>query len=342
MSVFSHPEFDSHLRVTHVNDPDSGLVAIHAIHRSIGGRSGGGIRFRPYATEGDALTDVLRLSRAMSNKFALAGIPVGGAKSVIIGDPATLKTPTLLAAFGRFIDGLQGLYIGGPDIGTNADDMVELARTTPYVAGRADQSGSTAVPTALGCFAGLQATVRAAFGRDEFHGLRIAIQGVGGVGGELARMLVDRGAEVLVADVDSAALRQMAPLGVRIIAPEAILSADVDILSPNAMGAVLSAQTVPTIRARAICGCANNQLATPEVAHLLTERGILWAPDYVVSAGGAIDGCKDAGILSAEERDARIAGIGTTLTTIFDLATRGNTTTEAAAQALARDAVENV
>ena len=126
------------------------------------------------------------------------------------------------------------------------------------------------------------------------------------------------------------------------IAPEAILSADVDILSPNAMGAVLSAQTVPTIRARAICGCANNQLATPEVAHLLTERGILWAPDYVVSAGGAIDGCKDAGILSAEERDARIAGIGTTLTTIFDLATRGNTTTEAAAQALARDAVENV
>lgn len=151
MTLFSHAEYDDHLRVTFVTDPDSGLRAINAIHRAIGGGSGGGIRFRPYASDDEALTDVLRLSKAMSYKCALAGLPAGGGKSVIIGDPARLKTPELLAAYGRYIESLDGMYVAGPDVGTNADDMMELAKTTRFVTGRADQSGSTAIPTARGC-----------------------------------------------------------------------------------------------------------------------------------------------------------------------------------------------
>lgn len=337
MNIFDHIEFDNHARISFVADEKTGLRAINAIHRPIKGRTGGGIRFRPYASDEEALTDVLRLSKAMSNKFALAGIPVGGAKSVIIGDPAKLKTPELLAAYASYIESQGGMYVGGPDIGTNADDMAEMAKTTRFVTGRADQSGTTALPTALGCFAGLKATIKSAFGRDDFKGLRIAVQGVGGVGGELVRMLADQGAELLVADIDQAALTAAEALGATVFSTDDILSADVDVLSPNAMGAILSADIIPTIRAKAICGCANNQMTTPDCAQLLTDKGILWAPDYVASAGGAIDGCKDAGIITPAERDAKIEGIGTTLATIFDRATSERTTTEAAAQTLARE-----
>lgn len=340
MSPFSHSEFDNHLRVSFVADPDSGLRAIHAIHRPVDGRTGGGIRFRPYASDDDALTDVLRLSKAMSHKFALAGLPAGGAKTVIIGDPAKLKTPELLAAYARYVESLGGLYIAGPDIGTNADDMTELARTTRFVAGRSDQSGTTAIPTAQGCFSALKATIKAAFGRDDFTGLRIAIQGVGGVGGVLVQMLADAGADLVVADIDQATLDAAAALGAKVVSPDKILAADVDLLSPNAMGAVLSKTSIPTIKAKAICGCANNQLATPDCAQALVDQGILWAPDYVVSAGGAIDGCKDAGLITAGQSAAKIDGIGATLATIYDKAKRANTTTEAAAHALAQDLID--
>lgn len=336
MSVFDHIEFDDHLRVTFVADPDTGLRAINAVHRLVGGRSGGGIRFRPYADDAEALTDVLRLSRAMTYKMVLAGLPVGGAKSVIIGDPAQLKTPELLAAYGRFIESQQGSYVGGPDVGTNADDMTELAKSTRFVTGRSDQSGTTALPTAIGCFTGIKATVNAAFGRDDLSGLRVAVQGAGGVGGELIKMLIEAGASVLAADIDQSALDAAQVNGATIVDPCDILSADVDILSPNAMGAVLTSDSIPTIQAKAICGCANNQLARPDCADLLKKRGILWAPDYVVSAGGAIDGSKDAGIITPAERDERLSGIGATLAEIFKRAETDDQTTDAAAQSLAR------
>lgn len=339
MSPFFHSEYDDHLRVSFVADPDTGLWAINAIHRPVDGRTGGGIRFRPYASDDEALTDVLRLSKAMSYKFALAGLPAGGAKTVLIGDPAKLKTPELLAAYARYVESLGGLYLAGPDIGTNADDITEMAKTTRFVAGRSDQSGTTAIPTAQGCFSALKATIKAAFGRDDFTGLRIAIQGVGGVGGVLAGMLADAGADLVVADIDQAAVDAAAALGAKVVSPDEILAADVDLLSPNAMGAVLSQASIPTIRAKAICGCANNQLATPDCAQALKDRGILWAPDYVVSAGGAIDGCKDADLITAQESAAKIEAIGATLTTIFECANRANNTTEAAAYALAQDLI---
>ena len=149
-TVFDHPEFDDHERITHVRDPATGLFAVNDVNRAIGGRAGGGIRFRTYATDAQALTDVLRLSKTMTWKMVLADLPVGGAKTVVIGDPARLKTPALLRALGGFIESMGGLYLAGPDIGTDAHDMTELARTTRFVAGRSDQSGSTAVPTAEG------------------------------------------------------------------------------------------------------------------------------------------------------------------------------------------------
>lgn len=311
--VFDHPEFDGHQQVTFVSDDDTGLEAIVAIHHLRGPSAGGGVRFRPYATVDDALTDVLRLSRAMTYKMVLAGLPMGGAKSVIIGDPATDKTPALLQAFGRFIASLDGRYTAGPDVGTNADDMEILAEVTEHVAGRASGAGSTAPPTAVGVFNGIRATAAAAYGGGTLEGRRVAVQGAGGVGSHLVGHLVEAGADVVVADVDPTKAEAVAERhGATVVAPDEILSANVDILSPNAVGGVLDADTIPTIRATAICGGANNQLARSADGVALAERGILWAPDYVVSAGGAIAGSCELGFLTEARRDAMLDAIFST------------------------------
>lgn len=330
--IFDHPEFDDHEQVAFVRDSASGLRAVIAIHLVRGRTAGGGVRFRPYPTDDAALTDVLRLSAAMTYKMALAGMTVGGAKSVIIGDPRRDKTPELLAAFGRAVDRLGGRYTCGPDVGTDGSDMDQIAQVTSHVAGRDSGAGSTAPPTALGVFHGLEATARAAFGRSEsiaadaaypttdLSGLTVAVQGVGGVGGHLVDHLVAAGATVSVADVDQgavAAVRARHPQ-VTVVDPSEILFADVDLISPNAVGGVLDAQSVPRIRARAICGSANNQLAHPEIGELLATRGITWAPDYVVSSGGAIAGVCEIGGITPAERDAKIASIGTTTFAILE------------------------
>ena len=337
-TVFDHPEFDDHERITHVRDPATGLFAINAIHRAVEGRAGGGIRFRAYASDAEALTDVLRLSKAMTWKMVLADLPVGGAKSVIIGDPVRLKTPGLLQAFGAFIDSMGGLYLAGPDIGTDADDMTELARTTRFVAGRSDQSGSTAVPTAEGGYNAIRAAAKACFGSDDLGGLRIAVQGAGGVGCELIARLAAAGARVVAADVNGAAVKEVrARYGAEVVAPDEILEVPADILSPNALGGVLDERSIPLLSVRAVCGCANNQLANPSCAGLLQERGIAWVPDYVASAGGAIDGCKDVGLVTPEGRDARLSAIYDTALEVLERAAAGGLTTEAAAQAMARE-----
>jgi len=185
----------------------------------VSGRSGGGISVRPYADETEALNDVLRLSRPMTYKMALAGIAIGGAKTVIIGDPKALKTPELLAAYGRYVESLGGAYLAGPDIGTKAEDMAEMPKTTRFVAGRADQSGSTAITTAIGTYVALRATAKAAFGSDTLAGHRISVQGAGGVGGELISRLLAEGAEVIAADIDPAALAIAARKGAKVVDP---------------------------------------------------------------------------------------------------------------------------
>jgi leucine dehydrogenase len=303
--LFDHPDYDDHEQVTFVDDAETGLRAINAIHRGRGMTAGGGVRFRPYGSDTEALTDVLRLSKAMTYKMVLAGLPMGGAKSVIIGDPAQTKTPELLRAFGRFVASFDGRYT--------------------CVAGRASKSGSTAPPTALGVFHGIRATATAVFGSDDLIGRRVAVQGAGGVGTELTRLLTEAGAEVLISDVKAGAARATADQwGATMVDPAEILAADVDIVSPNAIGAVLDGESIPTIKAPAVCGAANNQLARPEHGDALAERNIVWAPDYVVSSGGAIAGTYDVGVISEAERDEKLAAIyHTTLAILIEARARG-------------------
>ncbi len=332
--VFDHPEFDGHQQVTFVSDEPSGLTAIVAIHHLRRSSAGGGVRFRPYKSIDDALTDVLRLSKAMTYKLVLAGLPMGGAKSVIIGDPSTDKTPELLAAFGRYVASLDGRYTAGPDVGTNAQDMEILATVTDHVAGRASGAGSTAPPTALGVFNGIRATAVAAFGSESLDGRRVAVQGAGGVGSHVVEHLVGAGAKVLVADIDRAAAEAVAEkFGATAVDAAEILSSEVDILSPNAVGGILNADTIPTIRATAICGGANNQLARSADGVALAERGILWAPDYVVSAGGAIAGSYELGYISEARRDTMLDSIfSTTLDLLTESVTRQRPTDDVAAE----------
>lgn len=308
--VFDHPDYDEHAQVTHLTNVETGLRAINAIHTTRFGTAGGGVRFRPYMDGGDALTDVLRLSRAMTYKMVLADLPMGGGKTVVIGDPAVDKTPDLLRALGSFIETLGGRYTAGPDVGTNSADMDLIAETTDHVVGLSSHSGSTAPPTALGVFHGLRGVADVVFGDPALDGRSVAVQGVGGVGTELVRLLVGAGASVTVADVDQAAVtRAVEQFGVRAVPSDAILTSDVDIVSPNAMGGILDASVIPRISAKAVCGSANNQLAEPECARLLADRGIVWAPDYVVSAGGAMAGVCEYGRITPAERDEKLAGI---------------------------------
>jgi len=308
--AFDHPDFDGHERVCHVHDAASGLSAIIAIHRALGGRAVGGVRFRPYPDARAALTDVLRLSRAMTYKAVLADLPMGGGKSVILGDPGTHKTPGLLRAFGRAVEELGGMYLCGPDVGTTSADMDVIAEETEHVGATTRQMGSSGPPTALGVFRGVLSVAEHLFGTSDLTGLRVAVQGAGAVGSDLAVHLVGAGALVTVADVDPGAvqaLQQRVP--VTVVPPDEILFVDADILSPCALGAVLSEETVPRLRVRGICGGANNQLATEADGRRLQDRSIAWVPDFVASAGGIIAGMAASGLYPSAEMQGKLDAI---------------------------------
>ncbi|MEM8789531.1 MAG: Glu/Leu/Phe/Val dehydrogenase dimerization domain-containing protein [Pseudomonadota bacterium] len=298
-----------HARVVRVAAQDLGLIGFIAIHSTALGPAAGGLRMRAYDSEAAALEDVLRLSRGMTFKNAAAGLPLGGGKAVILGDPKTQKTPAMLAAFGRAIDSLGGQYWTAEDMGMTPADMAAVARGTDYVAGLetgAFASGDPSPITARGIFNAIRTTARHAFGSDDLAGTRIAVQGLGHVGRGLSRLLCDAGAWLTVADVDEAAARAVAgETGAAMVAPAAILAAEVDILAPCAIGAVLNADTIPGIAARAVAGGANNQLAHPEDADRLAARGILYAPDFVVNGGGIINVATE--ILQVPDRDRFVA-----------------------------------
>ncbi|WP_428309859.1 Leu/Phe/Val dehydrogenase [Hydrocarboniphaga sp.] len=326
MSVFAHPEFDAHEIVAFHHDRDSGLKAIIAVHNTRLGQGLGGCRMFPYASDDDALTDVLRLSRGMTYKAALAGLKQGGGKSVIIGDPRTAKTPAMIEAMGRFVDKLGGQYVVAEDSGTNVDDIHRMADFTRHVGGLADEkataAGRTGDPspaTALGVFYGLRAAVRHKLGRDDLRGLRVAIQGVGNVGFRLAGHLHAAGAELWVTDAYQPSIdRCVAAYGARPVAMSEIYGLDVDVFAPCALGAILHDRTIPLLQARVIAGAANNQLAEPRHDHVLLERGILYAPDYVINAGGIIDIYYEGEHYDWATVDAHLQQIGGTLTRIFE------------------------
>lgn len=329
--------FEGHEQVVFGNDDATGLKCIIAIHSSALGPGLGGTRFRAYEDDDDALADVLRLSRAMTLKSACAGIDHGGGKAVILGDPAELRSEELLRAYGRMIASLGGRYVTACDIGTTPDDMAIIRRETRWATG-ADPveggSGDSGIVTAVGLHLGMRAAAGLAFGSDDLAGRHVAVQGVGKVGRRLVEQLVADGAKVSVADVSDEALARVAHLdGVEVVGVDEVLAVDADIVSPNALGDVWHESSIAALQARVICGGANNQLTTDEDAARLAERGVLYAPDYVVNSGGVIavaDELHPAGHDPARVR-RRIEAIPRTLTRIVEVARAEGITTEDAA-----------
>ncbi|HZB66148.1 MAG TPA: Glu/Leu/Phe/Val dehydrogenase dimerization domain-containing protein [Ornithinibacter sp.] len=286
-----------HEQVAFCSDPDTGLRAVIALHDTSLGPGLGGTRFHPYASMDSALADVLRLSRAMTSKNALAGLDHGGGKAVVLGDPHRDKTPELLRAYGRFVESLGGRYVTACDVGTYVADMDVVGEETTWATGRSPErggAGDSSVLTAYGVFQGMRAAAQHLWGEPTLSGRRVGIAGVGKVGHRLVEHLLEDGADVVVADVDTEAVRAVLGRhpGVRGVADvEDLVHADLDVFSPNALGGALDEHTVEVLRARVVCGGANNQLVTDGpggTARRLRERGILYAPDFLVNAGGVI------------------------------------------------------
>ncbi|MGH8456742.1 MAG: Leu/Phe/Val dehydrogenase [Stenotrophobium sp.] len=328
MAVFSHPEFDAHETVAFHHDAASGLRAIIAVHNTHLGKALGGCRMWSYASDDEALTDVLRLSRGMTYKAALAGLGQGGGKSVILGDPRRDKTPEMMRAMGRFVELQSGEYVVAEDSGTNVADIRLMAEHTRHVGGLADaksvaagRSGDPSPATALGVFIGLKATVKAQFGRDDLRGLKVAVQGLGNVGYRLARHLHEAGAELWVTDIHAPAVeRCVREFGATAVSMEQIFGQGVDVFAPCALGAILNDVTIPLLKAKAIAGAANNQLATPAHGAALMQRGILYAPDYCINAGGIIDIYYEGPGYDARAVNTHLERIGATLAAIYEQA----------------------
>ena len=345
MDVFGMRDFDDHELVVFGRAASSGLHSIIAVHSTALGPAAGGCRMWPYASTAEAVTDVLRLARGMSYKNALAGLPFGGGKAVIVGDSRTAKTPELFEAYGRFVDSLGGRYVTAEDLGTTIADMEQVARRTRFVSGLGHGNGSAGGDpgprTALGVLLGIQAAVRFRLGRSELEDLRVAVQGVGGVGYHLCRLLAAEGVKLRVADVRDAAVERVRDeLGATAVRPESVLTEDVDVLAPCALGAVLSSQTIPHLQARIVAGAANNQLAEDKDGLALQLAGVTYAPDYVINAGGIISVAREyLGGAAEAQVTAEIHGIPARLTEIFERARRERQPTNAIADAMARERI---
>jgi leucine dehydrogenase len=290
MPVFSHAEFDDHEQVVYCDDAAAGLRAIIAIHDTTLGPALGGCRMWLYPDEEAALNDVLRLSRGMTYKAAIADLALGGGKAVILADARRDKTEALLRAFGRAVERLGGRYITAEDVGTTVADMDIVGQVTRHVSGTTGGAGNPAPSTAHGVFIGMRAAAAHVFGSDDLAGRRIAIQGLGGVGHALCRYLSETGARLVVTDVNAGAVeRAVKEFRAEPVAPDAIYDVEADIFAPCALGGVIDDATLPRLEAPIVAGSANNQLAEDRHGQALLERGILYAPDYVINAGGLID-----------------------------------------------------
>jgi leucine dehydrogenase len=292
------PDFDEHEDIQFVTNDSCGLRAIIAVHSTHLGSAAGGARFWHYVRDEEALVDALRLSRGMSYKNAMAGLPLGGGKSVILANEERTKTPDMLHAFGKAVGTLGGRYITAEDVGMSVADMIEVRRTTEFVAGLpnsgGDVGGDPGPHTSLGVFLGIKAAVKRALGKSSLEGLHIALQGAGSVAMGVALHACAEGAKLSIADIDEAKARKLADRTSGTVVPaDAILGLEADVLSPCALGAVLNETTIPALKVPVVAGGANNQLATPEDGERLNERGILYAPDYVINAGGIINVCTE-------------------------------------------------
>jgi leucine dehydrogenase len=340
MNPFDHREFNGHELVVFNSDEATDLRAIIAIHSTALGPAAGGCRMWAYSSSADAVTDALRLSRGMSFKNAMAGLPFGGGKAVIIGD-SRRKTPALFEAFGRFVNSLGGRYVTAEDVGTTTGDMDHVARQTRFVAGlhrRPGEAGGDPSPkTALGTYLGIKAAAKFQLGRSDLEGLRVAVQGLGSVGYHLCKLLAADGAALRVADVRADSVARVSDeLNAQPVPAESVLLEDVDVIAPCALGAILNSHTIPNLRARIVAGAANNQLAEGRDGAALQAAGILYAPDYVINAGGIISVTHEyLGSSTDAQVTAEIQRIPGRLTEIFERARREARPTNVVADQLA-------
>ena len=344
MQIFESLSFDSHEQVVFVSDPRSRLHAIIAIHSTSCGPSVGGCRMLPYRSERDAIDDALRLSRGMTYKAAISGLPVGGGKAVVFGDARTQKTPALLASLGRAIENLGGKYFTAEDVGMSPADMAEIHRTTSRVLGLPAEMGGSGDPsptTARGCFFGIRAAVSHLWGGRSLAGIRVAVQGVGRVGASLCEHLHAAGATLTVCDVDAQAASHVASkFSAALVDPHDIYDADVDVFAPCALGAVLDDHTIGRLKARIVAGGANNQLATTRHGEALRAAGVLYAPDYAINAGGMIRVTGEMLGWTSDEVEKRVTGIESTLHRIFGEARNLGVPTNEVADRIARERFE--
>ncbi|MDB4032408.1 amino acid dehydrogenase [Porticoccaceae bacterium] len=349
MSVYTHKEFDDHQQIAFFNDRQSGLRAIIAVHNTNLGPALGGCRMWPYSSEDEALNDVLRLSRGMTYKSAIANLKLGGGKAVIIGDPRTEKSDALLYAMGDFIEGLGGRYITAEDSGTSVKDILKMGERTRYVSGvnkASDHGGDPSPSTAYGVFVSLREAVIYKLGRSNLKGLKVAIQGLGNVGYRLAEYLHEAGALLYVTDIVQASVdRAVRELGATAVTGDEIFALDVDVFAPCALGAAINDKTIGQLKAGIIAGAANNQLATVDHGLQLHKKGILYTPDYVVNAGGIIDVYYQRKMLEPEysaqnyasDLATKVEEIGDTLKEIFERSAAENIPTFMVADRVAEE-----
>jgi glutamate dehydrogenase/leucine dehydrogenase len=343
VDLFGRLAEGDHEEVVLCHHPETGLRAIVAIHSTLLGPALGGTRFRPYPTDDEALIDVLRLSRAMTYKAAAAGLAMGGGKAVIIGDPATIRTDALIRAYARYLDGLGGRYLTAEDVGTTATDMDLISTETRFVTGVSEERGGSGDPspaTAFGVVHAMAAVAEHLFGTVDLAGRRVVVNGVGKVGSALVGHLVDAGALVTVADVRPEAVERLTTtVGVAAVSPEVAHTVTCDIYAPCALGGALDDRTIPALRCAAVVGAANNQLADDRAADRLRDAGVVYAPDYIVNAGGIINIAQERapGGYDRATAYAEVTKIGDTVRTVLRAAEEGGITTAAAADRLAED-----
>lgn len=340
-------QFGGHEEVLFCHDKSVGLKAIIAIHNTSLGPALGGTRFWNYATEEEALIDVLRLSKGMTYKAAAAGLNLGGGKAVIIGDPKKIKSEGLFRAFGHFVNSLNGKYITAEDVGTCEQDMEYIYMETPWVTGIPKDFGGSGDPspyTAHGVLMGIKASCQEKFGSDSIKGLRIAVQGLGNVGSNLVKYLVQEGAQVFVSDIDSERMKKMGDLypSVKLIAPDKILSIECDVLAPCALGAIVNDSTLMSFQCDIICGGANNQLLELKHGNALKELDILYAPDYVVNAGGLMNVFVELEGYSPDRAFDKTRKVYENLTKVFQIAKRDGIGTHLAADRLAEERIQTI
>lgn len=327
-------------------DKNSGLKAIIAIHDTTLGPALGGTRMWTYESEEEAIEDALRLAKGMTYKNAAAGLNLGGGKAVIIGDPKKDKNPEMFRAFGRYIQGLNGRYITAEDVGTTVQDMDLIHMETDFVTGISPEFGSSGNPspvTAYGIYNGIKAAAMEAYGDNALEGKTIAVQGVGNVAFTLCEYLHEEGANLIVTDINQEAVqRAVDAFGAKSVAPDEIYGVDCDIYAPCALGATINDETIPQLKAKVIAGSANNQLKTAEHGDIIHEKGIVYAPDYVINSGGVINVADELNGYNASRAKKNVDAIYDNLLTIFEISRRDNVPTYVAADRMAEERIKSV